>query len=136
MICFTCFDIINPHMHKIFLQLYYMNWVPRDQQKVMLNESDKMTFLSYKSKQCTIYHGKHLSVTVWFRKFICFFKKRHHIAKTAWHWVPRDPSSIFSVATFTRKCEEAQIPCIPPISCQEIYDIIILTEVDRIHKKL
>ena len=46
-----------------------------------------------------------LSVTVWFRKFVYFFKKRHHIAKTAWRWVPRDPSSIFLLiaTTFTRK---------------------------------
>ena len=36
-----------------------------------------------------------LSVTIWFRNFVCFFKKRHHTAKTAWCWVPRDPNSIF-----------------------------------------
>ena len=43
------------------------------------------------------------SVTVWFRKFVCLFKKRHHIAKTAWRSVPRDPSSISLAITFTRK---------------------------------
>ena len=25
----------------------------------------------------TSVQGKHLSVTVWFRKFVCFFKKRY-----------------------------------------------------------
>ena len=34
------------------------------------------------------------------------------------------------------KCQEAQIPCISPISCEKIYDIAVLLEVDRIHKKL
>ena len=50
-----------------------------------------MTFLSHKLNYCVI---------VWFRKFICFFKKWHHIAKTAWCWVPRDPRSIFLATTF------------------------------------
>ena len=27
---------VNPHMHEIFLQLYYMKWVPKDPQKEML----------------------------------------------------------------------------------------------------
>ena len=40
---------INPHMHKIFLQLYCMKWVPRDSQKEILNYLDKMMFLSHKS---------------------------------------------------------------------------------------
>ena len=34
---------------------------------------------------------------------VYFFKKRHHIAKTGWRWIPRDPSSIFLATTFTRK---------------------------------
>ena len=63
-----------------------------------------MTFLSHKSNECTVQQWKHLSVTVSFRKFVCFFKKRdHQIAKTAWCWLPRDPSSIFLATTFTRK---------------------------------
>ena len=28
---------INPHMHEILVQLYYMKWVPRDPQKDPLN---------------------------------------------------------------------------------------------------
>ena len=44
---------------------------------------------------------------MWFRKFVCFFKKRHHIAKTAWRWVPRDPSTIFLAINFTQKMPES-----------------------------
>ena len=36
------------------------------------------------------------------RKFICFFKKRHHITKAASCWVPSDPSSIFLETNFIR----------------------------------
>ena len=48
-----------------------------------------------------------LKCKVWFRKFVCFFKKRHHTAKTAWRWVPRNPSTIFLATTFTRKMPES-----------------------------
>ena len=44
----------NPHMHKIFSQIYCMKRVPGDTQKEMLNELDKMTFLSHKSNSCTV----------------------------------------------------------------------------------
>ena len=30
-------NFFNPHMHKIFLQLYCMKWVPKDAPKEMLN---------------------------------------------------------------------------------------------------
>ena len=48
-----------------------------------------------------------LKCKVWFRKFVCFFKKRHHAAKTTWSFVPRDPSTIFLATTFTRKMPES-----------------------------
>ena len=41
------------------------------------------------------------------QKFICFFKKRHHAAKAALRWVPRDPNAIFLVTTFTWKIPES-----------------------------
>ena len=44
------------------------------------------------------------SVTVLFRKFVCFCKKRHH------REVPRDPSTIFLATTFTRKTPESSDP--------------------------
>ena len=39
------------------------------------------------------------------------------------------------VTSSTRKIPESQIPWIPPFSYQKTYDIIILPEVDWIHKK-
>ena len=66
-----------------------------------------MTVLLRKSNYCTVKQGKHWHLTVWFRRFVFFFKKRHHIAKTAWRWVPRVRSSIFLATTFTRKMLES-----------------------------
>ena len=40
---------VNPHMHKIILQLYCIKRVPRDPLNDMLNQLDKMNFLSHKS---------------------------------------------------------------------------------------
>ena len=48
-----------------------------------------------------------------FLQIVFLQKKRHHIAKTVWRWVPMDPSRIFLTTTFTQKCQKAQIPCIP-----------------------
>ena len=42
-----------------------------------------------------LFVNNHLSVTVWFRKFEYFLKKDITLQKTAWCWVPRDPSTIF-----------------------------------------
>ena len=33
--------------------------------------------------------------------------------------------------SFLKKCQKAQIPCIPPCLCWKAYDTIILPEVDR-----
>ena len=62
---------------------------------------------------------KHLRVTIWFRKFVCFFKKRHHIATIAWCWIPRDASSIFLATIFTRKV---------PRSSDSMYSFYFLLE--------
>ena len=35
---------------------------------------------------------------------------------------PRNPSTIFLQPVYLEKCCESQIPCIPPFSCQKIYD--------------
>ena len=49
---------------------------------------------------------------------------------------PRRPKHyIFGNQFYSKKCQEAQIPCIPPFKCQKTYDIIILPEVDLIDKK-
>ena len=56
-------------------------------------------------------------------------------------WIPRDPSTIFLVATFTQKMPESSnsmyssILMIQPFYHQT-YDSIILPKVDRIHKRL
>ena len=42
-------NFINPHMHKIFLQVYCMKWISGDPRKEMLNYLGKMTFQSNKS---------------------------------------------------------------------------------------
>ena len=51
--------------------------------------------------------------------------------------VTGDPSTIFLAISFTqKKCRNAQIPCVPAFSFQKTYDVIILLEVDGVHKKL
>ena len=79
---------------------------------------------------------KHLSVTVWFRKFVCFFKKRHHMAKAALRWVPRDRNTISSVTTFTWKMPEGLNSTHSSFFMLENMWIIILPAVDWIHKIL
>ena len=37
------------------------------------------------------------------QKMVCFFRKRHHTAETAQHWVPGDPRTIFLATSFTQK---------------------------------
>ena len=44
-----------------------------------------MTFLSHKQTSVLFNNSllkQNLSITVWFRKFVCLFNKRHHIAKS------------------------------------------------------
>ena len=72
-----------------------------------LTKGNTLLELTRQNEQCTVSQGKHLGVTVWFRKFVCFFIKRHHTAKTAWRWVPRGPSTIFLATSFTRKMPES-----------------------------
>ena len=42
-------------------------------------------------------------ITVCFRTFVCFFRKRHHTAETAQRWAPRLPSTIFLSTSFAYK---------------------------------
>ena len=70
-----------------------------------LTRQNDISFTLFKLVYCLARDS--LSVTVWFRKLVCFFKKRHHTAKTGWRWVPRDPSTIFLATTFTWKMPES-----------------------------
>ena len=76
------------------------------------------------------------TIKSWFRTFVCFFRKTHHITETAQCWVPGDRSTILLATNFTRKCQKAQIPFIPPFLCYKTHDILILHKVDRICKEL
>ena len=51
-------------------------------------------------------------------------------------WVPRDPSTLFLATSFTQKMPEDSDSMYSSILVLETYGIIILPEVDRIHKKL
>ena len=57
-----------------------------------LTRQNDLSFKLFKLVYCL--ERNHLTITVWFKKFVCFFKKRYHTAKRAWCWFPRDPSTI------------------------------------------
>ena len=46
-------------------------------------------------------------VQVWFRKFLYFFRKRHHTAEAARRWVVGDPSTIFLATSFIQKMQKS-----------------------------
>ena len=49
---------------------------------------------------------------------------------------PRGTNHYIWQLVLLKKCQQAQIPCISPFSSQKTYDIVILPEVNRTHKKL
>ena len=71
-------------------------------------------------------------------------KALNHLTLIYIKWVPGDPSTIFLATSFTQKMPEGSDSMYSSILMLENiyiiyinqYDIIILPEVDRIHKKL
>ena len=76
------------------------------------------------------------SITVCFKKFVFFYKKRHHTAKLVCFWVPRDPITIYLVTTFSKNARKLRfhVFLLFHANIEDIFNHHI--EVDRIHKKL
>ena len=75
-------------------------------------------------------------VTVCFRKFVCYLKKRQQTAKQLCVGSPGTQMLYFWWSILLEKCQKAQILCISLFSCYKTYDIIFLPDVDGIHKIL
>ena len=76
-------------------------------------------FFCHKSNYYIVYQGKQLSVTVGFRLFVCFFRKRYRTAKTYPRWVPWDPRNIYLATNFIRNMLE---------SSDSMYSSIVMLE--------
>ena len=75
-------------------------------------------------------------VTVCFRKFVCYLKKRQQTAKQFCVGSPGTQMLCFWWSILLEKCQKAQILCISLFSCYKTYDIIFLPDMDGIRKIL